>query len=158
MHLQNLIPTLQLATGPVILISGIGLILLSMTNRMGRIIDRTWELARECRILGAAERRRASWQMTILMRRARIIRAAIAGASVSVLFAALLVLVLFLGALLRLPLTELLVGGLFVGCVTSLIAALILFIADVNVSLHALKVEIDAAIATPEDALASPSH
>ena len=36
----ELIPVLQTAIGPVILISGIGLLLLTMTNRLGRAIDR----------------------------------------------------------------------------------------------------------------------
>ena len=40
MRFAELIPVLQMAVGPVILISGIGLILLSMTNRFGRVIDR----------------------------------------------------------------------------------------------------------------------
>ena len=34
------IPTLQTAIGPVILISGVALLLLTMTNRLGRAIDR----------------------------------------------------------------------------------------------------------------------
>ena len=38
--LTELIPILQIAVGPVILISGVGLLLLSMTNRLGRAIDR----------------------------------------------------------------------------------------------------------------------
>jgi hypothetical protein len=33
--LAELIPILQIAIGPVILISGVGLLLLSMTNRLG---------------------------------------------------------------------------------------------------------------------------
>ena len=47
MSLANLIPSLQLSIGPVILISGIGLILLSMTNRFGRVIDRARHLTRD---------------------------------------------------------------------------------------------------------------
>ena len=43
---QDLIPVLQVAIGPVILISGVGLLLLSMTNRFGRVIDRARSLAR----------------------------------------------------------------------------------------------------------------
>lgn len=49
MSLTQLIPTLQLAIGPVILISGVGLLLLSMTNRFGRIIDRARALNRDLR-------------------------------------------------------------------------------------------------------------
>ena len=45
--LQQLIPVIQTAVGPVILISGVGLLLLSITNRFGRIVDRSRLLARE---------------------------------------------------------------------------------------------------------------
>ena len=38
---QELVPILQTAIGPMILISGLGLLLLTMTNRLGRIIDRS---------------------------------------------------------------------------------------------------------------------
>ena len=37
---DNLLPTIQLAITPVILITGIGSLLLTMTNRMGRVVDR----------------------------------------------------------------------------------------------------------------------
>lgn len=84
--------------------------------------------------------------MRILMTRARIIRAAIASASVSVLLAALLIIVLFVGALLRLDIAAPVVGGLFVGCMACLIVSLVLFIADVNLSLRAIKLEIGTII------------
>ena len=45
--LHAIVPVLQMATGPVILISGIGLLLLTMTNRLGRAIDRARSLSRE---------------------------------------------------------------------------------------------------------------
>lgn len=148
MHLQGLVPTLQVAIGPVILISGIGLLLLSMTNRFGRTIDRSRELAREYRTGAPDDQERAVGQVEILMKRARIIRSAIASASLSVLLAALLIIALFIGALFRLDITAPLVGGLFVGCMACLIASLVLFIVDVNLSLRALKLEIGAIAAT----------
>ena len=46
---RELIPVLQVAIGPVILISGVGLLLLTMTNRYGRTIDRARHLVRELR-------------------------------------------------------------------------------------------------------------
>lgn len=148
-HLEGLIPTLQVAIGPVILISGIGLLLLSMTNRLGRTVDRSRDLARECRGAKEADRMRAAGQLTVLMRRARIMRSAIAGASFSVLCAALLIIVLFVGALLHIEATAVLVATLFIACMTSLIASLLLFMSDVNLSLRALKLEIDATIDSP---------
>jgi hypothetical protein len=49
MSLTDLITTLQLSIGPVILISGVGLILLSMTNRLARVIDRSRLLSQDIR-------------------------------------------------------------------------------------------------------------
>ena len=136
MTLQDLIPTLQVAIGPVILISGVGLLLLSMTNRFGRIIDRSRHLTLDHRPSSGA-------QIEILLKRAVILRMAITLASLSVLMVALLIVTLFLGALLNFDLM-LLVAGLFIACMLALIASVILFIADLNLSLTALKLEIGA--------------
>ncbi|MGZ8851699.1 MAG: DUF2721 domain-containing protein [Thermoanaerobaculia bacterium] len=146
MHLSTLIPTLQLATGPVILISGIGLLLLGMTNRYGRTIDRAREMAQACRGVEAADRERVKAQLRILMSRARLLRSAIATACTSVLLAAILVIVLFVGAVLGLAVTAPVVGGLFIACMTALIASLVLYIGDINQSLRALKLEVDVAL------------
>jgi hypothetical protein len=145
MRLPDLIPTLQVAIGPVILVSGIALLLLTMTNRFGRTIDRSRQLAREVSRGAAADRERASAQLEILLRRARIIRAAITTAGFSVLLAALLIIVLFFGALFSLTLAAPIIVVLFISCMICLIAALLLFIIDVNLSLGALKLEIAAA-------------
>src|SRR5512147_1774653 len=91
----NLIPTIQLAIGPVILISGIGLLLLSMTNRFGRVVDRTRLLTRELRSSAPEYRETIRGQLPILLKRAGIIRASIAFATFSVLMAARLIVVLF---------------------------------------------------------------
>jgi len=145
---STLIPTLQLSTGPVILISGIGLLLLGMTNRYGRTIDRTRELAGACRGVMAPDRERVTAQLRILMSRARLLRAAIATACTSVLCAALLVIMLFVGAVLGLAVTAPVAAGLFIACLTALIASLALYIGDVNQSLKALKLEVDVALQT----------
>jgi hypothetical protein len=140
MPLADLIPTLQLAIGPVILISGAGLLLLSMTNRFGRVIDRSRALTRDLHEAAGMDRDRLLAQLKILTSRARLVRAAIALAGVSVLLAALLVISLFMGALLELGIAGLIVG-LFVLCMLSLILSLILFITDINLSLRALWLE-----------------
>lgn len=48
-RLPDLLPSLQIAIGPVILVSGVSLLLLSMTNRLGRVIDRARDLSIELR-------------------------------------------------------------------------------------------------------------
>jgi hypothetical protein len=143
MHLTELIPILQVAIGPVILISGVGLLLLSMTNRLGRVIDRSRLLVEARRKLPENEQARLSSQLEILSRRADFVRAAIIYATISLLLVAVMIIVLFLEALLRLDIAVLVIL-LFVGCMSSLIVSLIYFIWDINLSLSALKVEVSS--------------
>lgn len=141
--LADLIPTLQLAIGPVILISGVGLLLLSMTNRFGRIIDRAHLLAHASGEPGGASYAAAAEQLAILARRARIVRAAIMLATISALLAATLVIAIFGGVLLHLSIAAAIVG-LFGLCMVSLIASLLFFLSDINLSLRALWLEMPA--------------
>jgi Cu/Ag efflux pump CusA len=142
MELEQIIPILQLAIGPVIVISGVGLILLSMTNRFGRVIDRSRNLAVVMRTAIEEEKEGLKCQIEILMRRAYILRRAIALASISLVLAAVLVISLFLVVLMDIEAAKILIL-LFVLCMGCLIASLFYFIADINVSLSALKVEMD---------------
>lgn len=139
--LQQLIPVIQTAVGPVILISGVGLLLLSMTNRFGRVVDRSRLLARELPEAGPAERAFLTAQLTILYRRARIIRVAVILAIASVLLAGLLIIALFLAALLHLE-AAVVVTLCFILCMVSLVGSVIGFLLDLQVSLTALRVEL----------------
>jgi hypothetical protein len=141
---SELIPVLQTAIGPVILISGVGLLLLSMTNRLGRIVDRSRNLARDLREGAPDAKVRADAQVRILTLRASYVRRAIAFATLSVLFAALLIIVLFLTALLHLD-DAALIATLFILCMASLIASLVGFLRDINLSLAALRNELGTA-------------
>lgn len=149
MSLTDLIPTLQLAIGPVILISGVGLILLSMTNRFGHVTDRSRNLSGDLRRAPRPVRQKIVAQLRILAQRARILRSAIAPAIISALLASILVISLFLGALLQLGMAVSIVV-LFTLCVLSLIASLLLFISDISLSLKALWFEMPAEILRKE--------
>ena len=144
MQMHELLPILQLSIGPVILISGVGLLLLSMTNRYARVIDRSRALADGLRKSPSEHHERFSVQLRILARRARLVRLAITLSTVSLLLAALLIIALFLAALFHQEL-PLLIVILFTACMASLIASLVVFIWDLNVSLTALDVEIGSA-------------
>ena len=142
MHLEEIVPVLQLSIGPVIVISGVGLVVLSMTNRYGRIIDRSRSLAREIREQSTSELRHARLQLDILLKRARVLRMAIALASLSMLLAATLVITLFMIELIAFN-NAMPVIVIFIACMVSLIFALIAFLIDINMSLSALKLEVD---------------
>ena len=141
MSLTDLITTLQLSIGPVILISGVGLILLSMTNRLGRVIDRSRHLSRDINSASNADRIRILSELRILSSRANISRAGIALAVFSVLLASLLIICLFLGALLQMDIAAFIVT-LFILCMLSLVASLFLFLIDINLSLKALWLDV----------------
>jgi hypothetical protein len=142
MPFPNLVSVLQIAIGPVILISGVGLLLLTMSNRFGRIIDRTRQLTHELRS-GQSSRQAATAQLDILLRQARISRGALTAASTSALFAAVLIVVIFVGTLFGLSFAVLAMA-LFAACLASLIVALTLLILDVHLALEAFSLEVDA--------------
>lgn len=151
----ELIPVLQVAIGPVILISGVGLLLLTMTNRLARVIDRSRLLYRELRDNPSFDRPSALTQMKTLTERARMIQSAIILASVSVLLAAVLVIVLFLTAVLGWE-DAWLIGVLFISCMLVLIGSLVMFIRDLNRSLDALQVEMRQIESAPPPQPAKP--
>jgi hypothetical protein len=143
--LDQLIPILQTAIGPVILISGIGLLLLSMTNRLGRVIDRARSLVRELSNADETSKVTIEAQLRILWMRARLIRLAIVLSSMSALAAAILIIALFITALLQIE-SAWIVIFVFIFCMACLIGSLVVFIHDLNRSLAALKLEIEGSL------------
>lgn len=139
--LHEIIPVLQVAIGPVILISGVGLLLLTMTNRLGRTIDRARQLAGELQKPAAQNRDHILEQVAIIYRRARLLRLTIGFAAFSVLLAATLIVTLFLTALLHWE-SGLGVSLIFITCMTSLMLSLGLFIFDIHLGLVALRLEL----------------
>jgi len=139
--LSEIIPVLQVAIGPVILISGVGLLLLTMTNRLGRAIDRARQLARDFQQPDQTHREPVLAQIKIIYRRAKVLRLTITLAGLSVLLAAVLIVMLFLTVLFKWQ-NGLFVSVIFIACLGSLVGSLLLFIYDIHLSLVALKLEI----------------
>lgn len=143
--LEQLVPILQLAVGPVILISGVGLLLLTLTNRFGRMVDRSRVLVRELAATpagGWAENLRE--QLAILSRRAAILRLSIMLGATTVLLVGVLILVLFLGVLLQLK-VAMLVALLFSVAILALIGSMLTFIQDMNLALAAARLDLQLA-------------
>ena len=141
---SSLLPVIQLAITPVILISGMGALMLTITGRMGRIVDRTRILAGQVVVATGEDRRHLDEQLKIMWRRAQLIRRAVTFLGFSMLVACLLVVTIFGGALLGRDFGVVLLA-LFAGSVLLLIAALVAFLKDIYVSLHALRLEVDRA-------------
>lgn len=140
--ITQLVGILAASIAPVIVISGVGLLLLSMTNRYSRVIDRARELTKDAETaVETARRNLLLEELRILYRRARILRLAIILSSVSILFVSVTVFSLFASQLLK-------VRGDYVSIpsfglsLVSLIGSLYFFLRDVGVSLMALELEI----------------
>jgi hypothetical protein len=138
---SQLVTVLQTAVGPVVVISGVGLLLLTMTNRLGRIVDRARALAHQARTTEGEAEEAARVQLRILGERAQLVRMAILLAGICVLFIALVVITLFVTALFKVEIAWL-VAALFIISMLCLVASLLFFVRDINKSLQATAVEV----------------
>jgi len=135
-NLDGLTRVLQASISPVALVSGVGLLILSQTNRFSRVADRLRELAHERRE-NPGQHADLSAQIDVLLKRARILRVSIGAATLSVLLATIIVLLVVAIAVLEWP-VHLLVLQLFALSLLSLICSLIFFFCDMHLSLRAM--------------------
>ncbi len=148
--LVSIPPEIQLSITPVILISGLGALVISMTNRMGRIVDRTRSLAGLARQAKDEERRHVERQLKILFRRAKLMRLAMTLVVGSMVVAGLLIMLIFLTALAGLNLPAVILGVFFLS-IALMLGGLAAFVADLWVSLAALNAEVQRAIGPEAD-------
>ena len=138
----DILRIIQGAIAPVVLISGVGLLLLTLTARLGRIVDRTRILAAERRGAAAGDRAGLDAQLAILAHRAWLIRLAVALGASSVAMIGVLIAVLFLGLLLGWD-VALAAAMLFVASLLSLVAAMLVFVRELFQALTALHLTLE---------------
>jgi hypothetical protein len=132
---------LQSSIAPIAMISGVGLILLSLTNRLGRTIDRSRALIREYREVGEERRGIIRAELKILHKRNRYLKTAMAGISFSILTSSLMIPVLLIMNLSEADLS-ILGSILLVLSIGGIIVSAIYLFADVSLSLLALEYEL----------------
>ncbi|MFY9227090.1 MAG: DUF2721 domain-containing protein [Blastocatellia bacterium] len=134
---------LQTAISPVVLVSGVGLLVLSMTNRFARTTDRARALAREIeeKNIATDDVNNLKAQIGILYKRSKILMFSISFAIASIFFVSLLIIALFSASLLGLHI-NIIITIFFVLSLISLTISLVLFIKEISLSLKALKLEI----------------
>jgi uncharacterized protein DUF2721 len=139
---SDILGIIQAAIAPVVLISGVGLLLLTLTARLGRIVDRTRLLAADRRSASAADRPALDAQLVILGHRARLIRLAVALSAFTVAMIGILITVLFVGLLANWNVT-MVAALLFVASMLSLVAAMLVFVSELFQALTALRLTLD---------------
>jgi CBS domain containing-hemolysin-like protein len=133
---------IQVALTPIFLISAIGVTLNVLTSRLARIVDRA--RAMEDRLLHpdyVHDGRDLHAQLKIMARRSRWINAAIILITLSALFIALVVVMLFVNAFLRYELSAL-IAGMFIMSMLTLAAALLAFLIEVRIATTTLRIGI----------------
>jgi len=137
-QLDSVVHFIQLAIAPVFLLTAIGSMLATMTNRVARIVDRARDL--EQRLAGDADssspRHR---ELRLLARRARLINMAITFTVLSALLVCVSIGGLFLDAYWQRSLTTL-VAWIFGVSLIALIAGLGLFLREIYVATATLRI------------------
>jgi len=130
--------TIQMAEAPVFLLSGVGVFLTVLTNRLARVIDRARivEAAQEATPQVDIDGRRA--ELRVLSRRARLASLAITLSTTCALLICVVIVTLFAGAALGEHLSMLIVV-LFIAALCSLIGGLVVFLLEIRVAEESLR-------------------
>lgn len=137
---ENVAKLIQLALGPVFLLSGVGITLSMLTQRLARIVDRARTLEEQRERTTDAERlKHIDKDLRVIWRRTRYINSAIALSTVSAFTTTLVVTLLFASEFTRMA-----VGGLiavmFIASMLALSTSFIMFLIEVRIATRTLRI------------------
>jgi hypothetical protein len=135
----DIVHLVQSALAPVFLLSGVGVTLGVLTNRLARVVDRARALESSLHERNA-KAASAHDDLLTLARRAHYINTAIALCSVSALLVALVVVTLFASAFVPVNLSVT-IAVLFVASMLSLTGAFVAFLIEVRLATASLRFE-----------------
>lgn len=138
----QLILFLQSSITPVALISGVGLLLLTITNRLARTIDRSRKLLALLEKPEELKKARLTRELGIMYKRSRFLRNAIGSIVVSMFLNALIIPLLFFMTLYG---WDLRLGGytLFFTSIMAILIGLIYLMGDIVYTLKSLKMDVN---------------
>src|ERR1043165_803923 len=136
-QLTDIADAIRLAVTPIFLLAGVGITVNILIARLGRIVDRARVL--EGRQQAADVRPAVETELRVLSRRARLIYRAIALSIACALSLCLTVTTLFVGSLLKVHLSTVIIL-LFVTAMLSLIGALLTFFREIILATHHLRI------------------
>ena len=137
---QGVGDVIRLATAPVFLLSGVGIMLTVFTNRLARAVDRAREFERALSGEESKERRAELHDtLSTLARRGRLLNWAIALCTICALLVALVIVVLFVGESFGMRIATL-IDALFVAAMLSFIAAILCFMREVVIATANLRI------------------
>jgi len=130
---------IDIAVAPVFLLAGISGLLMVLTNRLGRTIDRSRSLqAAEANVKSAQHMQTIHREKANLMRRMHLNHFAISMAVLSAILVCLVVVTLFLGSLLQLN-VSIAIASLFIVCMVILSLSFCSFLLEILVATRVVR-------------------
>jgi hypothetical protein len=139
---------IQLALAPVFLLTGIAGILNVMSGRLARIIDRGRQLVESPPGSIVLSPDKIAAELRILEQRRRLANAAITTCTLSALLVCVVIALLFVEVLLKFPL-KWLEGLLFIASTLALVIGLALFLREVHLATHSMRIDLEQAAQKP---------
>jgi len=140
-NIENFAHLLDLSISPIVLISGVGLLLLSMVNRFMQAMTRTRQLIQSVEGQEGEERDSTVEQIRILYKRSNILKIAITLIACSIFSTGLLIIGISMMSFEGLNI-EFIAVLLFYLSIALMIVAVLLFLYDLSMSTRALHVEV----------------
>ncbi len=129
---------IQLAIAPVFLLTGVGTKLTVLTNRLGRIIDRSRVLEDRVSTAGMADMTDALAELETLYQRAKLINRAITLSTICGLLICMVIATLFVGDALNLALAQI-IALFFVLGMLSLIGSFVYLLREIFIATKTLS-------------------
>jgi hypothetical protein len=142
LDINNVTQAIQLALGPVFLLTGIAGMLNVMTGRLARIIDRGRFLSEGGVPPGLVLRDAAVDELRDLERRRHLASGAITACTLAALLVCTVIAALFVEVMLDAPL-KWLISGLFTVSTLALIVGLAFFLREVHLATRTVRLSID---------------
>jgi MFS family permease len=129
---------IQLAIAPVFLLTAVGTIIGVLSNRLGRVVDRSRALEDRLRQLQPEGQRAVRAELEVLGRRVRLVYASMTLAVICALFVGLLIAVAFLDAFVSMDMSKF-IGLLFIAAMLSFIIALMVFLREIYLAVSSAR-------------------
>ena len=133
---------LQACLSPIAMISGVGLILLSLTNRLARTIDKSRMIVDRIESGRQEKDLKKRMELRILFNRSKILRNSIVSISFSILTSSMMIPVLLIMKVFQIDLQFLGTFFFLLSALGIILSALFLFL-DVRLTLRALEFEVE---------------
>ncbi len=140
--IQTIAEVIRLAVAPVFLLSGVGIMLTVLTNRLARAVDRARVLeGRSAQAPHEPVDGDVLRQLRVLAKRARLLSAAITLLTVCALLVSMVVVMLFMAAFFDFGVVRT-IAVLFIAAMIAFVIALLYFLREIFIATAAIRVGI----------------